>query len=335
MKRSLRHKRISGDCRGAATAAAVLAGVLLVSIFMPGCRESIERPSGEEWEPMTLYPRIDGHPAWSPDGSTIVYYHHGVTEVNRDGSTVIDQDLEGIWFVDTDGSNQRLFLNGAMDPDWSPDGEMLTFSGVADGQIYTIRADGTGLAKLTETGRNLQPDWSPDGESIAYISDCGTDHGYLLRIMGSDGDNKRNLGFHGFGPDWGPYSLYLIYENEDDEIWRVRVSTMTRRPISQFHAYCEDPASSPDGIRILVTSYSRYVGIQPGFKQIFVLDADVDDPVQLTAYGGEQPCWSPEGTRVAYVCYRPQEYTSEHGTIWIMNEDGSDKRQITVSPVQD
>lgn len=64
------------------------------------------------------------------------------------------------------------------------------------------------------------------------------------------------------------------------------------------------------------------------------MDADGSNVKQLTTRGGTQPTWSPDGTQIAYLCVRYQEYCSEHGTIWVMNaEDGSDQRQITFSPI--
>ena len=313
---------------------ALFSGILIFFATTFGCGESPQRPSGEEWEPMPLYPRIDGYPAWSPDGSTIAYYHAGITEVEPNGTAQTDRDLEGIWFIDPDGSHPRLFLNGASQPAWSPDGGMLAFSGSSSRQIFTVRMDGTGLRRLTDRGCNLAPAWSPNGNMIAYVSDADAESGFDIWIMHSDGDGIHNFNIEGVDPDWSPNMRYLIYTNNEGQIWKRNLNYAVVEPVTHFAAVCAEPAYSSDNQRIAFSCFAENSwGMFPILKQIFVMDASGENPIQLTTHGGEQPCWSPDGSRIAYVCRRPQEYCSEHGTIWVMNADGSDARQITVSPV--
>jgi Tol biopolymer transport system component len=50
-----------------------------------------------------------------------------------------------------------------------------------------------------------------------------------------------------------------------------------------------------------------------------IAEADGSNPVSIAT--GENPAWSPDGTRIAY--------TGENGAIWIVNVDGSDAHPIT------
>jgi Tol biopolymer transport system component len=64
-----------------------------------------------------------------------------------------------------------------------------------------------------------------------------------------------------------------------------------------------DPAWSPDGTKIAFESNSDPRGTNPeGDMEIFVMDADGTDPVQLThnALRDEGPAWAPDGTMLAY-----------------------------------
>jgi Tol biopolymer transport system component len=62
-------------------------------------------------------------------------------------------------------------------PAWSPDGGWLvvrSFRSGYDGEIWKIRADGTGAANLTpKQGAAVldhrRPDWSPDGTTLAFV----------------------------------------------------------------------------------------------------------------------------------------------------------------------
>jgi Tol biopolymer transport system component len=98
---------------------------------------------------------------------------------------------------------------------WSPDGSRLLFSGsqtagsetaMADPGLWTINADGTGLAPIIYgTGdRYEDSDWSPDGSRIVYF-DPSTGS---LRVMNADGSGITTLlsnhaGNNYTGLDWG------------------------------------------------------------------------------------------------------------------------------------
>jgi TolB protein len=103
-----------------------------------------------------------GQPAWSPDGSKIVF-------------TCFPGDSE-ICAVNADGTRlRRLTYHPQPDnfPSWSPDGTQIAFARFVghEYEIFTMRTDGTDLRQLTHMGRNASPHWSPDGKEILFISD--------------------------------------------------------------------------------------------------------------------------------------------------------------------
>jgi Tol biopolymer transport system component len=92
-------------------------------------------------------------------------------------------------------------------PLWSPRGDLIMFSRLAAGDydIYTIKPDGTGLKRLTNShGNDAHQAWSPDGEQIVFASsrlgfkdegvytDAPQPYGELF-VMRFDGSDVRQL----------------------------------------------------------------------------------------------------------------------------------------------
>jgi TolB protein len=84
------------------------------------------------------------------------------------------------------------------------------------------------------------------------------------------------------------------------------------------------PSWSPTGDRL---AFSRFSSLPYSHEDVWVMNADGTNPVQLTGTPGgaptgvyEAPAWSPDGTRIAY---------STANTIGVMNADGANYHDIT------
>ena len=115
---------------------------------------------------LTTDPELDDQPAWSPDGSRILFRSF---REQRDGD---------IYMMNSDGSNQvNLYpdpvpaIHDLGRPAWSPTGARVAFTSNEGGtyDIWTMRPDGSDRIRITNTADlDTEPAWSPGGTELVF-----------------------------------------------------------------------------------------------------------------------------------------------------------------------
>jgi Tol biopolymer transport system component len=188
---------------------------------------------------------------------------------------------------------------------YSPDGQWLVFDSRMDnpnGDVYRLRVlDGSEPERLTESQSSFAPNWSPNGKQIAFIANWGS---FGVYTMSPDGSNVRRVSDSNYlgRVSWSPDGEWLAYSSDQ----RTEL------------------AGPPDG---LAGSPTR-----PPPAEIYRLHLASNQPERLTRsdFDNYSPVWSPDGSQIAFV--------SDRGfamSVFIMNADGSNLRQITPDNVFD
>jgi Tol biopolymer transport system component len=127
--------------------------------------------------------------------------------------------------------------DGALFPDWSPDGTKIVFASVRDGnaEIYVMNRDGSAQTRLTNTASDdVWPAWSPDGTKIVFAR---YENGlYDLLLMNPDGTGQTNItntpDVSEFTPAWQPIPQSFV---------RPAAATPVRVPLVPAFEECTDP----------------------------------------------------------------------------------------------
>jgi Tol biopolymer transport system component len=160
-----------------------------------GAQVAMINADGSGFRELTTGPNNNGFPSMSPDGKRFVYRSFGP---EGDGLRIMNIE-----------TRTSTMLNRGYDnfPLWSPRGDLIMFSRLADGnyEIWTIKPDGSGVRRLTNArGNDAHMAWSPDGELIVFAStrmgfkdemtytDAPQPYGELF-VMRYDGTNVQQL----------------------------------------------------------------------------------------------------------------------------------------------
>jgi WD40 repeat protein len=151
-------------------------------------------------------------PAWSPDGKFLYFVSPedpwletwGIYRISKDGTELLRI---------TDGGNNGISVSSK---------GMLAFS--TDGEIYVIKADGTGSPRHLTSG--FYPAWSPDGSKLAFTDRPNYGANSEVYIINADGTDKINISqssAEDIRPVWSPDGKKVAFSSNRSGNYEIYV----------------------------------------------------------------------------------------------------------------
>jgi Tol biopolymer transport system component len=208
---------------------------------------------------------------------------------------------------------------------FSSDGKQLIFQSTRDGhgcdQIYSMNIDGSNVKMISNgDGRTTCSYFFPGGKRVLYSSTYLTDKQCPPR------------------PDFSKGYVWAVYPSFD--IFTANPDGSDLKQLTNTRGYDAETTITLDGKKLVFTS------MRSGDLDIYSMDANGMNVRRLTyelGYDGG-PFWSYDGKQIVYRANHPKtdkekaDYTEllkqnlirpTTLEIWVMNADGSHKRQVT------
>ena len=287
------------------------------------------RPDGTDLEAVPNTASTATGPAWSPDGSALLYVER---YDGRGGEFSGD-----VYSVRPDGTARTPVVKhpGTDDnPTWAPNGRSIAFTSAA---FLYPRMQGVWTASLEGTGRQLvarggeDPSWRPGFEASATVPPVATESsrrrlayvaaselGFDLFVVRPSGNRARRLTDHGRtqNPEWSPDHTQIAYTTSHGGIRVLSVRTGVDRKVARVYGV-QGLAWSPSGLRL---AWGDFEGLS-------ILDLVSGHRRRITVGGGwsRDPVWSPDGRQLAFS----RESSIGQTDIMTMSASGKRLRRVT------
>lgn len=304
---------------------------------------------------------LDGNPAISPADSLALFGYpisEPTMETNTAGQQVMTQWFErarmelhpenaapynvelGLLGSEVRGTNNPPPTTRTATP-VAVTGTLIFVSNREDqGEIYTMKPDGTNVRRLTNKAANYSsPSRSPDGNKIVFVITDSDGNNPQIYTMNADGSSRVQLtknGSNNSDPAWSADSSKLAFASDRDgnyEIYSMQADGTDVTRLTHDSAYDVEPAWSPDGSMIAFSSNRGLPEERSAESDIYVMNTDGSNVKRVAdpRGGDHQPAWSPDGKRIAFsvIGFGMNGGDIASGEVFIMEADGSNIIQLT------
>jgi len=231
-----------------------------------------------------------------------------------------------------------LSLKRVSSPRVSPDGKWVLYAvntpNIAENRsstnLHLVSIDGENRRQLTTSpAADFNGVWSPDGKSIAFISRRdGSAQAYIIPVDGGEAVKITKMEYGVSNLSWSPAGTHLAFTSDVkiDESVQETYPDMAKANVRIYD-------------RLPVRHWDEWINER--YRHLFVLPIAGGEPVDLMdgeryetplkPFGGaEQIAWSPDGTEIAYVSKKVDDFTeSTNSDIYVVDISSGQTRNIT------
>ena len=284
--------------------------------------------SGEHVRELTNGRWQDSSPVWAPDGKRLAFLS------DRDGSN----QLHILWVATREVAQLTHLERSPGSINWSPDGKQIAFTAFVPDKTPILpvklpaRPDGAKWATGATIINRLS--WARDGRGPVAP---GFTHVFTIdAILGGTPRKVTEGYFNHSGPEWADNGRALLvsgirkpdaaYLRNDSEIYKIDLSTLDIRPLTNRLGPDNGPTVSPDGRWIAYTGYDDKRSTRH-LSSLYVMDSNGGSKRAWADNLPNSPggvTWAPDGSG---VYYEMAEEGSDH--LYFAPVNGSPRRVLS------